>query len=367
MANGDPIIQGVVNQEQSSTNLFNSATAGDGTVLYLFASPQAGGYGLYSVGYGPGPGVTGYSYGADGVRGVAVPPSGRVGVSGTGTNTSPGVQGTSTGSRGVEGSSTDGIGVWGHSNNAVGISGTTPSGRIGVFGSASTSGVGVYGETLPPSPFNRPLFYPPDAGVVGHSEGGIGVYGHSDQGWAARFEGGQGVFINGSLAVTGVKSAVVQHSDGSHRRLYCIESPQSWFEDFGEARLEAGQARVTLDPDFAALVDTASYQVFLTSYGPVQLYVVDRQADFFEVRAMPGAGDVTEENRNTVSMAFGYRVVAPRSDVPGRFERMGVPEPVAAEPLSPSDWERLRPSEPLDPAAVAAAVAEETRRHRLPD
>ena len=48
------------------------------------------------------------------------------------------------------------------------------------------------------------------------------------------------MLIEGDLAVTGVKGAVVPHEDGSHRLLCAIESPESWFEDFGEAALKDG-------------------------------------------------------------------------------------------------------------------------------
>jgi len=33
--------------------------------------------------------------------------------------------------------------------------------------------------------------------------------------------------------IGGPKSAAVPHPDGTLRRLYCVESPESWFEDFG--------------------------------------------------------------------------------------------------------------------------------------
>lgn len=41
------------------------------------------------------------------------------------------------------------------------------------------------------------------------------------------------VLISGKLIATGPKCAVVPFPDGTHRQLYCLESPQSWFEDFG--------------------------------------------------------------------------------------------------------------------------------------
>ena len=56
------------------------------------------------------------------------------------------------------------------------------------------------------------------------------------------------------------------HPDGSHRLLYCMESPEAWFEDFGKGTLAGGKAEVKLDPDFAAVVDTSNLHVFLTPH-----------------------------------------------------------------------------------------------------
>ena len=43
-----------------------------------------------------------------------------------------------------------------------------------------------------------------------------------------------------------------------------MESPESWFEDFGTGQLECGRVEIAIDPDFAALVRLDDYQVFLT-------------------------------------------------------------------------------------------------------
>jgi hypothetical protein len=60
----------------------------------------------------------------------------------------------------------------------------------------------------------------------------------------------------------GVKAAGVKDSRGSHRQLFCMESPESCFEDFGEAALVSGKAQVKLDPQFASLVRITGYHVF---------------------------------------------------------------------------------------------------------
>ena len=72
------------------------------------------------------------------------------------------------------------------------------------------------------------------AAVVGATNGVAGAY-------AGAFYGP--VIVGGNFTVVGgAKSAAVPHPDGSHRRLYCVESPESWFEDFGEAELICGEA-----------------------------------------------------------------------------------------------------------------------------
>ena len=97
------------------------------------------------------------------------------------------------------------------------------------------------------------------AAVVGATNGIAGAF-------AAAFYGS--VIVGGDLTVVGgAKSAAVLHPDGSHRRLYCMESPESWFEDFGKGRLECGSAQIAIDPDFGAVVDLSDYHVFLTEYG----------------------------------------------------------------------------------------------------
>jgi hypothetical protein len=246
---------------------------------------------------------------------------------------------------GVYGRSPTGTGVFGYVSAGVGVQGTAEAGT-GVYGSAP--GTGVAGSSSS------------GEGVVGYSTQQTGVWAGSEFGTAAfarslhgvglvalslaadydptaiseaaRFFGN--VTVSGDLIVTGAKSAAASHPDGTLRRLYCVESPQSWFEDFGEATLSGGVARIPLDPDFAALVQTDGYHVFVTPHDPVHLYVSDRSRDSFEIRVVPGAGGVTTETVGTVTAGVSYRVVARRADVPDqRLEQIPVPKaPTANTP-----------------------------------
>jgi hypothetical protein len=93
-----------------------------------------------------------------------------------------------------------------------------------------------------------------------------------------------------------------------------MESPESWFEDFGTQKLVKGRAEVTIDPKFAAVV-RGEYHIFLTPYGDSNgLYVARRSRRGFLVR---------EQEGGTKSLVFSYRIVARRKDIAGtRFEKV---------------------------------------------
>ena len=173
------------------------------------------------------------------------------------------------------------------------------------------------------------------------------------------------VSISGALYVHGSpKSSVVKAADGSHRALYCVESPECWFEDFGRARLVRGKARVRLDRMFAGTVRTGDYHVFLVPEGPSQgLYVTRRTRNGFEVRE-------TQDGRST--LAFSYRIVARRRDVDApRFKRVKAPSkftrPVALEtrPIRLAEPPPVRlPAVPTPPRSSTPRKSARSRKQR---
>jgi hypothetical protein len=302
---------------------------------------QVEGVGVY--GFGEGFGVMGN--GSRGLAGVlGENNSGRVGVIGAVMRGGTGVVGASLSSlgnpletfaevpgpdqggsgTGVQGISGSGYGVLAQSGDNAAVVGRSTN-SAGVWGSVQGGGYGVLGEGLD------------NAGVVGRSTSSVGVWGQGDRGvlgsvnrdspggLAGHFIGP--VVIDGNLAVTGVKGALVQHADGSHRLLSAIESPESWFEDFGEAALENGKANVPLDSDFAALVtvEDGAYHVFLTPYAEtLGLYVAHRTSKGFAVR---------EQQAGISNAPFAYRIVARRKDVVNdRLAKVPLPPVLAVEP-----------------------------------
>lgn len=249
-------------------------------------------------------------------------------------------RGFSSAGNAVFGQSNSAAGTFGYSGSFVGARGVSDGQNgAGVQGEC-IAGIGVYG-------IGRDI-----AGVVGENKGsgpggrfesvsGLGLYAKGPAG-AAQFDGS--VTINGSFTATGIKSAVVPHPDGVHRRVYCLESPESYFEDFGEANLTNGRAQVALDPEFAALVRTDDYQVFLTEYDDNHgLFVTRRGPRGFEVRAKDAA----------TSGSFGYRVVAKREDiVAARLERVQLPSHQVDVPANLKDAPRPDLTNPPRPPGL---------------
>jgi hypothetical protein len=251
-----------------------------------------------------GSGVVGWSTTWNGVEGWAYQGTAVLGVSDIGY--------------GVQGASTLQPGVLGWSENDTGvIGGSGPEGTQGptVPNTSNTAGVvgtsdaqhGVIGTTNA------------NVGVIGFSTNNIGVLGYTTAGSYAGF------FL-GDLGVTGTKAAVVPFPDGTHRALYCMESPELWFEDFGTAKLKRGRAVVKLDANFAKVIKTGSYHVFVTPEGDCGgVYVHRKNAGSFEVRELGGG---------KASIAFSYRIVGRRKDIKGhrRFAKIDtrLPLPAAA-------------------------------------
>ena len=166
------------------------------------------------------------------------------------------------------------VGVQGKSNASIGVRGI---GAFGVLGGATdTDSVGVQGNT-------RNGF-----AVIGSAQGtGPGVLAVSTLGnaivasastpgtFAGLFTGDVMVQGNFTVAAGFAKSVAVQGRDGELRRMYCMESPEAYFEDFGHGKLDSnGTTTVQLDPEFVNIIESKAYDVFLTEYAAGQnLYI----------------------------------------------------------------------------------------------
>ena len=309
-------------------------TAGSGSGVSGIATNTGGGVGVYGQGvnwsgvFGNDFATTGYT---SGVFGQSSNPTG-TGVSGSGPAT------------GVYGNSPNGSGVYGQSVGWVGVGGqasaTSGTPAYGVWGDTeSTEGVGVAGFADATSGFSIAV-YGSNASNAGAaisgtefatSGGTSGVVGQvmSPNGTAGVFinQSGQGLLlqgisgsssttvftmdssgnlnISGNLVVNGTKSSTAKLQDGREVALYAVESPENWFEDFGNGELHDGVAWVSLDSSFAQSTNTTLvYHVYLTPNGDSSgLYVSRKTATGFEVR---------EHGGGSSTVGFDYRIVAKR-------------------------------------------------------
>ena len=143
-----------------------------------------------------------------------------------------------------------------YGSNSSSYAGPGPgAGGFGVFG-LSAKGHGIVGVTGAVGA----------AGIIGTTNGAPGVC-------AGIFFGP--VIVSGAFTVFGPKSAAVPHPDGTHRLLYCLESPESWFEDFGKGQLDCGQAEVAIDPNFAAIANMGGLPRVPDRIRPTQRRVCD--------------------------------------------------------------------------------------------
>src|SRR5262249_9015281 len=118
------------------------------------------------------------------------------------------------------------------------------------------------------------------------------------------------------------------------RLLYAIESPESWFEDFGTARLEAGQAVVPLEAIFRETVRSEHrYRVFLTPRGDCEgLYVAAQDGHGFGVGEWRGGRASVEFDDRVVVKARGHE--ARRLEPIEPPARPPIPEPPSFEATS---------------------------------
>jgi hypothetical protein len=181
--------------------------------------------------------------------------------------------------------------------------------------SIGVTGYGLgYSLSSYPSGYWRPAgFFAGRNGVMGYTRTSVGVAVlglglHTNSRAAAFNSSGHGVTIsvaggNWGLVVTGGSKSAVVETDSARRQLYCEESSEVWFTDYGFGQLEDGIAIVPIDPVFAQTVNLDEpYHVFIQTYANADVYVADRTREAFEVSLRDG--DQKAE--------FSYRLVAKR-------------------------------------------------------
>jgi hypothetical protein len=217
-----------------------------------------------------------------------------------------------------------GVGVYGKSEHGWGM---VAEGRNGIYGSATN--VGVYGCADTEAVIG--LASGPDCiaihGSASSSSGSaIGVYASSSApaGYAVECYAENGAVAlqcfgdfcqtlgsfkaNPTTTVwTTNKPATVKLNNGTQVKLFTEESTELYFTDYGEGKLNSGQAHIELDPVFLQTVTIDArhpMRAFIQPEGDCQgVYVTRKTATGF---------DVVEFKGGTSHAAFSYRVVCKR-------------------------------------------------------
>lgn len=112
-----------------------------------------------------------------------------------------------------------------------------------------------------------------------------------------------------SLAISGSKNCVQETENYGKRLVNAYETADYYFGDIGESFVENGECIVYLDNIFKEIISAdVNYQVFLTKYGPGDIWITERNNDFFVVE---GTNDI----------AFGWEIKGKRKGYENyRFE-----------------------------------------------
>lgn len=199
-----------------------------------------------------------------------------------------------------------GVAATGTSTGVFGTASTAASGTGGVFGGnnlATTTLVGGSGVAATGSTVGVLGVIPNNA--VGSMGGMFIRNGGTFGARVCENNGGTDQKIRG----TGAVSTVVKDLNGEEVTMFCPESPEVLFQDFGQGQLVNGYAKITLDPIFAKNVtinDKHPLRVIIQLEGDCNgVFVTNKTAGGFEVK---------ELNGGTSNVTFTYFVTANRAD-----------------------------------------------------
>jgi hypothetical protein len=292
----------------NSTTLGTSVVQDDGTEVGVGTAPAAGtmlttntttGDGIYaSTSYYQGIAVQGYAatntagYFSDGIGDYATLASynGDLGMQAYGYNDG-GIFLDYKGDQTTLAENADGCGIRVFATN---IGGAFGGSNLGVeagganYGGQFTDNSGDYG-------------YIADAGDLAG-----GSFNNSSGTYAYISYGGFGILSNGT------KSTEVKDKNNQERVMFCNESPEVKFEDYGEGQLVNGEVHITLDSVFAMNVsinEKHPMHVFIELEGDCNgTYVANKTATGF---------DVVELNHGTSNTPFSWHIVCNRANEAG--------------------------------------------------
>jgi hypothetical protein len=197
-------------------------------------------------------------------------------------------------------SSATGTGLYATSGSGTGTGGAFTGNNLGSVYTL-TDGSGVAGTGL-------------SIGVYGYATGDGndrwgGYFVAATNANAYAYVGGRTGGTNYKINGPGTVSTMVKDLNGEYVNMFCPESPEVLFQDYGTGKLVNGRAYIQLDPIFAKniYVDEAHpMKVFIQLEGDCKgVYVTNKSKNGFEVIELQGG---------TSNVAFSWTVVANRAN-----------------------------------------------------
>lgn len=108
----------------------------------------------------------------------------------------------------------------------------------------------------------------------------------------------------------GAKSTMVKDEQGRNRVLFCTESPEVLFQDFGAGQLENGFAHIALD-------QLLTRNIRVDEKHPLKVFIqLEGECNgVFVTNKTPGGFDVKELQKGKSNVAFTWQIVASRADM----------------------------------------------------
>ncbi len=261
-------------------------------------SPVAAGNGLYgenttASGAGTGNGVVGITAQSNGA-GILGQNSNGGGVAVEASNTGAAGGGLGVGVLGRT-SQSAGTGVTGSNLNAAGTGVAGAGNNIGPVAPVVGAGGSFIGNT-------QGIF-------VRYLTGGVGQGIAIQDGFGAAWNVGAWNGVYSKITGTGGVGTVVKDLNGQNVTMYCPESPEILFQDYGEGKLVNGKVHIELDPILAK-------NIIINEEHPLRVYVqLEGNCKGVYVANKTTTGfDVIELDGGTSNVQFQYTVVCNRAD-----------------------------------------------------
>ena len=234
---------------------------------------------------------------------------------------------------GIAGSHVDGYGVYGNTGNGDPSNASHNGHAAGGFlldndNSVATSGSSAFAKLAGKDNVSpNGVLGVQNVLYGGYFQGGVSAQSYSYAGLKYNHNGAGGGGTDYKVIGNGVASTIILDENKKPRIMFCPEAPEVLFEDYGIAKLNNGEAFITLDKILASSMkidDKHPLKVFIQLEGDCNgVFVTDKSNVGFRVK---------ELNQGNSNVSFSWHIVGSRADskdengnINSEFENLRLP------------------------------------------